>query len=61
MANEQQQSERTYRVWVGGRKETTLEIVHAASAFIARRRLSERHGLKTYDVIAQHIASEPVA
>jgi hypothetical protein len=43
----------TFKCWIDGRKETTVQFIEAETHFAARQRLALQHGLKTYQVIVE--------
>jgi hypothetical protein len=42
----------TYKCWIDGSKEATVQIINAVSSFQARQRIATMYGMKTYQVIA---------
>ena len=41
----------TYKVWVGGRRQETEELVKAATSFDARAEHARKHKVQTYEVV----------
>ena len=43
---------KTYKCWIDGSKEATVQVINAVSSFQARQRVAAMYGMKTYQVIA---------
>jgi len=44
-----------YKVWIDGRKETTVQFFETETSFQARQRLATQYNVKTFTVIAVRV------